>query len=259
MIGGAVRALGAFVLWVVRLTGAFGLVLGRTLLHLPRLDAAETLRTLVLFGWDSLPLSVGVGMLIGATVEIQAGVYADRFGSRQYTGWASGYALMWEFGPLLLGIVMAARIGARNAAELSLLAINGQIEGLRGLSLDPFRLLVAPRVVASALAVLSVTSVTFLVGVVFEIIAAFFTAHLPARVFLSSFADMLHWGDFAGGLTKAFAFGLAIALVSTTAGLRATQGARGVGRAAAAAVVSSCGTIFLLDLVLTPALARLFS
>lgn len=255
----ALSALGQLALWVTRLWGAFGLVLGRTLLHLPRLDRREFTRSLVLFGWDSLPLSVGVATLIGATVVLQAGVYAERFGARRYTGWATGYALIWEFGPLLLGIVMAARIGARNAAELSLLSINGQLDGLRGISLDPFRLLVAPRVVASALSVLALASVTFLMAILWEVVAAFFALELPTRVFFEAFSDMLSWGDLAGGLTKAFAFGIAIALVSTTAGLRATQGARGVGRAAAAAVVASCASIFALDFLLTPLLARLFA
>jgi len=58
-------------------------------------------------------------------------------------------------------------------------------------------------------------------------------------------------------VTKTTAFGLAIAVVSTAAGLRASGGARGVGQAAAAAVVTSCAAIFALDFLLTPLLARL--
>ena len=141
------RALGGFTLWLLRFFGANALVFGRTLLYLPRLDLGELSRALVLFGYRSLPLSLGAATLIGATVVLQAGVYATKFGARLYTGWAAGFALIWEMGPLLLGLVMAARIGARNAAELALLTVNGQIEGLRGISLDPFRILVAPRVV----------------------------------------------------------------------------------------------------------------
>ena len=253
-----VELLGALVLWLAKLTGALGLVIGRTLLHLPRLNLRELARAIVLFGYRSLPLSLGVATLIGAMVVLQAGVYAERFGARQYTGWAAGYALMWEFGPLLLGIVMAARIGARNAAELALLTINGQIEGLRGISLDPFGLLVAPRVVASAVSVCALTSVTFLMAIAWECVAAFFTLRLPTRVFFGAFADMLQWGDLAGGICKSTAFGIAIALVSTTAGLRASGGARGVGQASAAAVVASCAVIFGLDFLLTPIFARLF-
>lgn len=254
-----IRSIGAFGLAVTRLTGALGLVLARTALHLPSLDRRELLRSIVLFGYRSLPLALLAAMLIGSTVVLQAGVYAVKFGARLYTGWAAGYALMREFGPLLLGLVMAARIGARNAAELALLSINGQLEGLRGISLDPFRLLVAPRVVGSAVAITALGSVTFLVAVVFEAIASYFSLELPLRVFFSSFTDMLRPGDLLGGLVKTLAFGLAIALVSTVAGLRAQGGAVGVGRAAASAVVLSCAAIFSLDLLLTPFLTRALS
>ncbi len=253
------RALGATTLWMLRLLGANALVLGRTLLHLPRLDRRELGRALVLFGYRSLPLSLGAATLIGATVVLQAGVYATKFGARLYTGWAAGFALLWELGPLLLGLVMAARIGARNAAELALLNVNGQIEGLRGISLDPFRILVAPRVVASLVSIIALTTVTFFVAILWEAVAAYFTLDLPVRVFFGAFSDMLRWGDLAGGVTKTAAFGLAISVVSTAMGLRASGGARGVGQAAAAAVVSSCAAIFTLDFFLTPVLARLFS
>lgn len=254
-----IRAVGAFALWVVRLTGALGLVLARTVLHLPSLDRRELLRSIVLFGYRSLPLALLAAMLIGSTVVLQAGVYAVKFGTRLFTGWAAGYALMREFGPLLLGLVMAGRIGARNAAELALLTINGQIEGLRGISLDPFRILVAPRVIGSAISITALGSVSFLIAVLFEAVSAFYSLRMPLRVFFQSFTEMLWLSDFLGGITKTFAFGLAIALVSTVAGLRATGGAVGVGRAAASAVVMSCGSIFSLDLLLTPILTRLFS
>ena len=253
-----VRAFGVFTLWSARLVGANMLVFGRTLIHLPRLNSGELSRALVLFGYRSLPLSIGAATLIGATVVLQAGVYATKFGARLYVGWAAGFALLWEFGPLLLGLVMAARIGARNAAELALLTVNGQIEGLRGISLDPFRILVAPRVVASVLSVLALTTTTFMVAIGWEAVAAYFTLHLPVRIFFQAFSDMLRWGDLVGGVLKTTAFGLAISVVSTAAGLRATGGARGVGQAAAAAVVTSCAAIFTLDFLLTPLLSRLF-
>lgn len=254
------------VIWVGRMTlpwvrglGAMALVLGRTLAHLTSMSWRECLRSLVLYGTQSLRLSLGIGTLAGATVVIQAGIYAERFGARQYLGWAAGYAVLWEFGPLLLGLVMAGRVGARNAAELALLKVNGQLEGLRGIALDPYGLLIAPRVVASALAITALANVTYFVAVVWETVAAYFAMRLPARVFMSSFSDMLRWNDLTGSLLKTFAFGLAIAVISTAVGLGTKGGARGVGRAAASAVVLSCAAIFTLDFLLTPLLARWLS
>jgi phospholipid/cholesterol/gamma-HCH transport system permease protein len=210
----------------------------------------------VLFGFRSMPLALGVATLAGATVVLQAGIYAERYGTRLYVGWAAGYAVLWEFGPLLLGLVMSARVGARNAAELALLKVNGQLEGLRGISLDPFRILVAPRLVASAISVGALACLTFLVACLWEAISAFFLLRLPLRVFFNAFADMLRAGDLYGGMCKSLAFGVAIAVVSTAVGLASEQGARGVGKAAATSVVACCAAIFFLDFALTPFLAR---
>ncbi len=250
------RALGRVAIELISLLGAVALVLARTVLHLPKLDRRELQRSLYLFGVRSLPLAMGTGAIIGSTVVLQAGVYANKFGARQFTGWAAGYALLWEFGPLLLGLMLAARIGARNAAELALLSVNGQIEGLRGISLDPFRILVVPRVLASAISVTALSSLTFLVAIAWESVAAFFTLRLPVRVFFQAFSELLAGGDLLGGMLKSLAFGTAIALVSTAAGLRAEGGARGVGRAAASAVVLSCGSIFMLDFMVTGVLIK---
>jgi phospholipid/cholesterol/gamma-HCH transport system permease protein len=76
------RVVGAVGLASARAAGSLGLVIGRTLLHLPRLNLRETARALVLFGYRSVPLALGVATLTGLTVVFQAGVYAEKFGAR---------------------------------------------------------------------------------------------------------------------------------------------------------------------------------
>jgi len=249
--------LGRYALEGARALGALAMVAARTLLALPRLERRELARGLVHFGYGSLGLALITAAIAGATVVAQTTLYVQRFGTRSILGWASGYAVLWEFGPLLLGLLMAARLGARNAAELASLSTGGQLEGLRGISLDPFALLVAPRVVAMGVSVTALSALAFLVSVIFESLAALVLLGLPLRSFYGSFADMLRPVDLLGGVLKASSFAVAIALVSTAVGLRARGGARAVGQAAASAVVLSCAAIFLLDFVLTLALAGL--
>jgi phospholipid/cholesterol/gamma-HCH transport system permease protein len=241
----------------LRALGGGGLVLGRTLSRLPSLDRRELLRGLAHFGQGSLPLALVVAAITGATVVVQTGLYAERFGARGYLGWASGYAVLWEFGPLILGLMMAARVGARNAAELATLQVGGQLEGLEGISLDPFALLVAPRVVAMTLSCAGLSALTFAVAIGLEALSSFFILGLPVRVFTDSFAEQIGATALVAGLVKTTVFGLAVALVSTAEGLKARGGARAVGQAAAAAVVHGAGAIFGLDFALTQLIARL--
>ncbi|MCE9670152.1 ABC transporter permease [Myxococcus stipitatus] len=249
------RGLGALVLALARELGAIALVAARTVLGLPRLERRELARALVQFGYDSVPLAMATAALAGVIVVLQSGLYIQRFGARAFLGWAAGYGVLWEFGPLLLGLIMSARIGARNAAELATLQVGGQMEGLRGIGLDPFAILVAPRVVAMELSMLTLSTFTFLVAILFEAVAALLTLGLPLRVFFGTFAQMLGALDLVGGVVKVGAFGLAISLVSTAVGLSARGGARAVGQAAASAVVRGCAAIFVLDFLLTLALA----
>jgi phospholipid/cholesterol/gamma-HCH transport system permease protein len=240
----------------VRATGVVALLSGRVVRELPRMRGVEYLRALQEFGVASLPLAGVVGGVIGAMVVLQTSLYTDRFGARAFLGWAAGHAVLWEFGPLLLGLMMAARVGARNAAELASLRIGGQIEGLSGVSVDPLAVLIAPRVWGMITAVSLLGLPTYLLAILSEAVAARLTLDLPLRVFLGSFAGMLGLPELLGGTVKTVAFACAVALVSTAIGVRAEGGARAVGQAAAASVVWSAAAIFSLDFILSALLAR---
>src|SRR5207237_3964366 len=107
-------------------------------------------------------------------------------------------------------------------------------------------------VVASALAVTCLSSITFLVAIVWEAAAAMFTLHLPIRVFFGAVADMIHTGDFVAGVMKTAAYGVAISIVSTAAGLGAEGGTRGGGKATARTGVLTLAGLLALLYGLTP-------
>lgn len=247
---------GSGTLAAIRGVGKVSLVAARACAGLVGFDARELMRSFGHFGFDSIPLALAVAVLAGATVVLQTGLYVERFGARTLLGWAGGHAILWEFGPLLLGLLVGARVGARNAAELAVMRVGGVLEGLRGISLDPFALLIAPRVVALTVDLILLNALADLVAVLCEAIAAIAVLRLPSGVFLESFSTLLGPWDLVAGEVKAAAFGLAIALISTAAGLSAKGGARAVGRAASSAVMWSSAVIFALDLILTVLLSR---
>jgi phospholipid/cholesterol/gamma-HCH transport system permease protein len=242
---------GHWVLRAVRTAGLLSLLFGRILRELPRMKRSEYLRLLQGYGIDSLPLASQVGLLVGALVILQTSLYAHRFGARAVMGWAAGYAAIWEFGPLLLGLMMNARVGARNAAELASLRMGGQIEGLSGVSVDPLAVLIAPRVWGIATAVSLISLPGLFLACISEVITAKLILDLPPRVFLASFAGMLGLPVLMAGLLKSFANGWAVALISTSLGLRARGGSRAVGQAAAETCVWGAFAIFAIDFALT--------
>lgn len=235
----------------IRQLGGLVLVVGRAARAVRDLDRREFVRSLVRFGFDSLPLGIVVSIFTGAILVLLASLNVQRYGARAIVGWAAGYTVLREFGPLFIALVMTGRVGARNAAELASMSINGQLEGLRGVGVDPFALLVAPRVVASTVGIGLLGAVCSLVAVLFSALFAQVALDIELGLFFRSFAELLGWRDLAATVIKTVAFGATIALVSTRCGLMARGGALAVGRAAALSVVSSSAILTALDWVLT--------
>ncbi len=256
MIGAPLRLLGRHARTLARELGGTALVAARTIAALPRLDRREFLRSLVRFGYDSLPLGLVISIFTGGILVLVADLNVARFGARALVGWAAGYTVLREFGPLFVALVMTGRVGARNAAELASLSIGGQLEGLRGVGVDPFALLVAPRLLASTLGVGLLGAICSLAAVGFGAVFGQLMIAVPIDQFFRSFEELLGWRDLVAALVKTLAFGTTIALVSTRCGLSARGGAQAVGRAAAQAVVVSSAVLTGLDWLLTLGIER---
>ncbi len=236
---------------IFRGIGALGIVALRTARAIPRLDFREVLRSAAAFGSDALTLSLVVGAFVGFILVLFSNLVVVRFGVRSLFGWASGYAVLRELGPLITSLVMCGRIGARNAAELGAMKIGGQLEGLVGVGVDPFAFLVAPRVLASAFAVTALGILSSLTAIISSIGFGQLISGIEPSTFMMSFSARVHPADLAAALVKLSVFGAAISLVSTRTGLAAQGGARAIGSAAARAVVESAAALTCLDWAIT--------
>lgn len=240
----------------VRQTGGLALVTVRAARALRHLDKREFVRSLVRFGFDSLPLGALVAIFTGGILVLLADLNVSRYGARAIVGWAAGYTVLREFGPLFTALVMTGRVGARNAAELASLNIGGQLEGLRGVGVDPFALLVAPRVAASTVGIGLLGAACSVVAIGSAAVFGKLMLDIDVGLFFRAFDELLSWRDLAASAIKTLVFGATIAIVSTRAGLAARGGAQAVGRAAAVAVVSSSAVLTAIDWVLTVLTAK---
>lgn len=242
---------------LLRWIGAGAVLTGRVLARLPSMRWPELLRSTGRLGADSLPLVLISAVVTGTMLVLQTQLYVERYGARTLLGWAASFGVLWELGPLLLGLMLAARAGAQNAAELASLKTSGRLEGLEGVALDPLALLVAPRMAALLVSSAALSAIFFAVAIAFEMAAAFATLDLPIQVFTGSLAMLLGPKDLLAGVVKSAAFGSAVAVISSLSGLRARGGARAVGDATALSVQRSAAAIFGLDFALTQALTAL--
>jgi phospholipid/cholesterol/gamma-HCH transport system permease protein len=252
-----VAAVGRGTLAVAREIGGIVILGGRVLAALagswrpPRPDGPELLRCLYKMGNRSVAIIVLTALFAGGLMTIQAGSFVQRFGATALAGWAAGYAVLREIGPILIALMFSGRVGANTTAELATMTVTEQLDGLRALAIDPLRYLIVPRVVAMMITLVMLTILGDLVALLGAAMTARVVLGIEWSTMLSSFADNLSPADFFHGVTKSVAFAVAIALSSCHFGISVRGGSAGVGRAVNASVVASAMAIVLLDFFLT--------
>ncbi len=217
----------------------------------------EVLDQMFATGVRTLPVALVVAVFAGMILSLQTGIELKRIGQQSMIGGIVAQALCREMGPFITGLIVAATVGSKMAAEIGTMAVSEEVTALEVMSIDPVRFLVLPRVIALSLMCPVLTVFADLVG----ILGGGFVAqvHLDTsfgfyyKAVIESLT-VLEGGlpkDVYVGLFKAWVFGLTIATVGCSAGLRATGGALGVGRAVQQAVVNSMLLIIVLGYIIT--------
>ncbi len=232
----------------IHLIGAQAVLLARTARSTRRegLSFRAVLHQLAELGSESA-LLVGAGMAFFGTVVVTI-AWAQ---ARKYTGTVTvvGPAyfelMIREFAPLFTALLAASRQAAATSAELGAMSVNEQIEALELSAADPLAELVAPRVIASIIALPLLT----VIGTLCSTLAAVFTVSVVFGADGRAFMDpaLVDVSDVACALIKALACGVYIPIAASLRGLRASGGAGAVGEAVTTAVVEACMGCLLID------------
>jgi phospholipid/cholesterol/gamma-HCH transport system permease protein len=207
-------------------------------------EAGETVAQMAFVGAASVPIVALTNFFSGAVLALYSSEFLIKYGATPFVGGTVGLAATREIGPVLAGIMVAARCGSAMAAQIGTMAVTEQVDALRMLSVQPTNYLVIPRVLAGVL----MLPVLALVGIWSAVFGGWMIAVMtgvPSGSFLQSLQRYVEPWDFWGGMLKAPVFGLIIALVACQQGLRARDGAVGVGRATTNAVVLSMVLVYV--------------
>jgi phospholipid/cholesterol/gamma-HCH transport system permease protein len=156
-----------------------------------------------------------------------------------------------ELGPVFAGLMVAGRVSSSIAAEIGSMRVSEQIDALATLRVDPFKFLVAPRIIAGVLTVPFLTLIADIIGVMGGFLVSTTLLDFSTGSYISQTLQNMETIDVISGLVKAATFGFSIATFGCYHGFYSDLGARGVGNAATSAVVSSCIGILVLNYLLT--------
>ena len=202
-------------------------------------------------GYGSMFIVLLVAGFAGAVTSLQAGY--------QFTGQLPLYvaggiiteSMILELGPVLTGLILAGRIGARYAAELGSMRVTEQIDALESLGRSPVTHLLLPRILGGIFAIPVLVMFANAFGIVVGYIVAQSSLGLTYADFEFGARYFFRPLDLYYSLIKSFAFAGAVTIIPCYIGFNTQQGAEGVGRATTQAVVAASVTVLLLDTILT--------
>jgi phospholipid/cholesterol/gamma-HCH transport system permease protein len=204
-------------------------------------------------GPAALPVVALLAASTGGVLAFQTGVELVRLEAGPLVPRIVALSLTRELAPVLTALILAGRVGAGMAAELAGMRVTEQIVALRAMGVGIGSFLVAPRVIALALATPALTVVFEAIAMATSCLAGTAWAGLSPRLYLEEAALAVGASDLALGLVKSLVFGLILGLVSCGAGLSASEsgGQAAVGHHTAKAVVWSTALVILADWPLT--------
>ncbi len=208
-------------------------------------------RQMIDIGYYSLPVVGLTAIFSGMVLALQSYTGFSRFNAESAIANVVVLSMTRELGPVLAGLMVAGRIGASMAAEIGTMRVTEQIDALTTLSTNPFKYLIAPRLIAGLLMLPLLVLVADIIGVFGGYLVGVFKLGFNPNVYITNTIDFLEPIDVISGLVKAAVFGFIIALMGCYNGYYSRGGAQGVGSATTNAVVSASILILTFNYIIT--------
>ena len=248
-----VSGIGAQTLGLLRAIGSVTLFAaqGVAAIASPPFYPREFLRQFMRIGYFSLPVVGMTAFFTGAVLALQIYVGGARFNAESVVPSIVAIGIARELGPVLAGLMVAGRVAAAIAAELGTMRVTEQIDALTTLSTNPFKYLVAPRLLAATIAMPLLVLIADTIGVMGGFVVGTERLGFNSGAYINTTYNFLQAGDVLSGLAKAAMFGFIIALMGCYHGYYSGRGAQGVGKATTNAVVSASVLILAANYILT--------
>src|SRR6186997_1112553 len=163
---------------------------------------AQIARQMLEIGYYSLPVVGLTAIFTGMVLALQSYTGFARFSAESAIPNVVVVSLTRELGPVLASLMVAGRIGAAMAAEIGTMRVTEQIDALTTLSTNPFKYLIAPRLVAGLIMLPCLVLVADLIGVFGGYVVSTATLSFNPQVYIKNTVDFVEPLDVISGLVK---------------------------------------------------------
>ncbi|MBM4285658.1 MAG: ABC transporter permease [Deltaproteobacteria bacterium] len=202
-------------------------------------------------GVKSLPLVLVAAFALGMVLAMQSIKVLTWFGAANYIATLVAFAMVRELGPIIAGIMLAARGGAGMGAELGSMRVTRQIDALTVSAVNPMKFLVVTRILACILVLPLLAVFADLIGIIGGMIIGVTQGGMGAWSYYYLTIKFLTLKDVLPGIGKCLVFGAIVGTVSCYHGYHTEQGTFGVGQSTKASVVVSILLILVSNVFLT--------
>ena len=211
----------------------------------------EILRHMEFIGNRSVLIIAMTSVFTGMALAYQIFLGFVKVNATNLVGPTVGMGILRELGPVLTGLMVAARAGGAMAARLGTMRVSEQIDALEVMGIDSKQYLVAPRILAAVITVPMLCAIFDFMAMIGAHFMSITVLGMDEAIFWDKIALWLNPGDVYQGLIKAAVFGVCFATICSNRGFNASGGAKGVGEATNQGVVNSMVLIIILNFFLT--------
>ena len=203
-------------------------------------------------GLKSLLFVMFVSLFVGAVVALQTAANLEGGWMPTYLiGYATRDAIILEFSPTIISLLLAGKIGSNIASSLGTMRVTQQIDALEVMGVNPVTYLVRPKIFALVFFNPILISVSMFVGVIGGLIAGILSHDCTATEYINGLQyDFIPFKALYA-LIKTVLFAFIIASVSSFYGFFTQGGALEVGKSSTKAVVYSSVVIIVSNYLLT--------
>lgn len=239
---------------------------GRLLLFLLRAIASVArppyrwqalLRQVHFIGARSALVILVAGFFTGMVLSLQFYDTLVRFGSVSLLGSAVALAMIRELAPVLTALVVIGRAGSAICSEIGIMRSQEQIDALECMAVDPYRYLLAPKLVAGVLSVPLLTSLFIMIGIVGGWFVGVVLFGVSEAAFFQGMYETVTLHDIRMGFAKSLIFGLLVVWITSAKGFflhlerYGAHGAEGVSRVTTDAVVIASISVLCADYLIS--------
>jgi phospholipid/cholesterol/gamma-HCH transport system permease protein len=202
-------------------------------------------------GFNSLPVVGLTAIFTGAALALNIYDGSLRFNAETFLPQILSVSIVRELGPGFAALMVAGRSSSGMAAELGAMRVSDQIDAMSTLAVDPYKYLVAPRILATTLMMPFIVLAADIIGILGGWLVAVFALEFEGATYIRNIDQFLTADDVGTGLVKAAVFGFLISVMGCYYGYKSRGGAQGVGAATRSAVVASAVAILASNYVMT--------